>query len=154
MTGRPLERYGVFGGTFDPIHLGHLIAAEHAREALGLARVLFVPARRSPFKSEGAASDADHRAAMLERAIAGHPAFALHRVDLDRAGPSYTVDTLALLRAELDAESVGDGEPAGRGAPVPDGAGRRELVFVLGADAARELPRWRDPEGIARLARL
>jgi len=128
----------VFGGTFDPIHLGHLIAAEHARESLGLERVWFVPARRSPLKGDGAA-DGAHRAAMIERAIAGNGAFALHRVDLDRPAPSYTVDTLALLAAELGA---GGAEPA------------VELVLVVGADSARDLPRWRDPEGIARRARL
>jgi len=87
---------------------------------------------------------------MLERAIAGHPAFAVHRVDVERAGPSYTVDTLALLRAELGAAGAAAHDPRTRW----DDAGRRELVFVLGADAARDLPRWRDPVGIARLARL
>ena len=91
---------GVFGGTFDPIHLGHLAIAEEAREALGLERVLFVPAAASPFKADRVVADAAHRLAMVEAAIEGNPGFSCTRLELDRPGPSYTVDTLATLAAQ------------------------------------------------------
>ena len=85
---------GIFGGTFDPIHHGHLAIAEEAREALGLEVVRFVPAAVSPFKPDRPVTDAGHRLAMVEAAIAGNPAFEASRVELDRPGPSYTVETL------------------------------------------------------------
>jgi nicotinate-nucleotide adenylyltransferase len=152
--GHALGRVGVFGGSFDPIHLGHLIIAEEARAALALDRVLFVPARRSPLKPElPRASDAD-RVAMIERAIVGAPAFALHRVDLDRAGPSYTVDTLARLRDELGAEleaEQGSEQGSGSGAEL---ALQTALWFILGADALAQLPTWHKPQAILAAARL
>ena len=90
---------GILGGTFDPIHHGHLAIAEEAREALGLERVLFVPAAASPFKTSRPVTDAAHRLAMVEAAIEGNPAFACSRLEVDRPGASYTVDTLADLLA-------------------------------------------------------
>jgi nicotinate-nucleotide adenylyltransferase len=125
---------GILGGTFDPIHHGHLAIAEEAREALGLERVVFVPAAASPFKADVVAAAPEHRLAMVEAAIAGNPAFTSSRVELDRPGPSYTVDTLAAF-AE-------DGVPPDR------------LWFVLSSEALEGLPRWRNPERILDLARV
>ncbi|HEX5575123.1 MAG TPA: adenylyltransferase/cytidyltransferase family protein, partial [Gemmatimonadales bacterium] len=84
---------GLFGGSFDPVHHGHLIVAQVAREALGLDAVWFIPAREQPFKQGRHRSSADHRAAMLDLAIAGTPGFELERFELNRPGPSYTVNT-------------------------------------------------------------
>ena len=131
-SGREVHRVGVLGGSFDPIHIGHLIAAECARDALGLDLVLFVPAQRSPLK-EAEWAAAAHRLAMVQLAIAGQPCFALSTVDLDRPPPSYTVDTLALLCQRHP---------------------RASFWFILGYDAYLDLHRWRDVEAILRLAEL
>jgi nicotinate-nucleotide adenylyltransferase len=131
------RRLGVFGGTFDPIHYGHLAIAEEAREALGLERVLFVPAGAPPHKQDRPTSPALHRAAMVEVAIADNPAFALSRIELERPGPSYTVDTVRELRERLTAE----GEEA-------------ELWFVLSVEALRELPTWHEPRRLVGLCRF
>ena len=125
---------GVFGGTFDPIHHGHLAIAEEAREALGLERVLFVPAAASPFKTDRDITDAAHRLAMVEAAIEGNEAFTSSRLELDRPGPSYTVDTLAALAAQ------------GRGADA--------LWLVLSSEALAGLPRWREPARVLDLAQI
>ena len=90
---------GLFGGSFDPIHHGHLLVAQAAAEVLGLAEIRFMPAREQPFKVGEHAATAADRAAMVERAIAGAPGMRLERLELDRPGPSYTVDTLRALRA-------------------------------------------------------
>ena len=135
-THRPsesLSRVGVLGGSFDPIHLGHLIMAEAAREVLSLDLLLFVPTAVQPLKQEHAAAAPEHRVAMVELAIEGNPYFSLSRVDVDRPGPSYTVDMLRLLRQEY-----------------PQAA----FWFILGADALHSLTRWRDPEGVLAQARL
>jgi nicotinate-nucleotide adenylyltransferase len=128
------RRLAVFGGTFDPVHHGHLIAAEEARHALALDQVLFVPAAVPPHKLGASMAHAEHRVAMLALALAGNPAFALSRMDLDRPGPHFTVDMLRLLAAELG----------------PD----VELFFLMGADSLVDLPTWRDPAGIMAQARL
>lgn len=125
---------GVFGGTFDPVHHGHLVIAEEAREALGLERVVFVPAAASPFKTERAVTAPEHRLAMVEAAIAGNPGFSASRIELDRPGPSFTVDTL-----EAFAES---------------GSGSDALWLILSSEALAGFPRWRDPFRILELARL
>ena len=125
---------GVFGGTFDPVHLGHLILAEEARCALGLERLLLVPAAQPWRKSERAVTPAHHRLAMLRLAVEGDPYFDVSTVEIERGGPTYTVETLAALRAELGLEA--------------------ELFFILGQDALLDMPHWRDPAGILRLARL
>jgi len=125
---------GVLGGTFDPIHNGHLVIAEEARVRLRLDRVLFVPAQVSPFKQKQHTTSAAHRCRMIELAIADNPAFALSRVDLQRPAPSYTVDTLRLLKQEW-----------GEGA---------QLYFIMGQDAIAGLLAWRAPAEIIRLARL
>ena len=123
-------RLGVFGGSFDPVHVGHLAIAHAALDSVPLDRVLFVPARRSPLKDRGPVAGEADRLAMLERAITGEPRFAVSRAELDREGPSYTVDTLAGL------------------------AGSDALFLILGSDAIADLPRWKDPERITGLATL
>ncbi len=134
---------GVLGGTFDPIHIAHLAVAEEAREALGLERILFIPAAMPPHKVDRPVSEPHHRLAMVELAIADNPAFEASRVELDRSGPSYTVDTLERLAATAvtDAESGQDGE-------------RRDLVLIMSAEAFRDLRSWRRPQRILELARL
>lgn len=124
---------GLLGGSFDPVHHGHLIAADRAAEALGLARVLFVPCTTQPLKPAGPVAPAEHREAMLALALAGHPRFVLESLELTRPGPSYTVDTLRALRRR---------DPGER------------FVLILGADAAAELPRWRAADEVARLAEI
>ena len=121
---------GVFGGSFDPVHLGHLVAAEQAADRLQLAQVRFVPARRHPFKP-GHYASADDRLAMVTAAIQDNPRFVADARELTRAAPSYTVDT---LRA-LGTASPGDA-----------------LFLLMGADAAAELPAWQDVDAIATLA--
>jgi nicotinate-nucleotide adenylyltransferase len=123
---------GILGGTFDPIHHGHLAIAEEARETLGLERVLFVPAAIPPHKPGRRVADAVHRLAMLELAIATNPAFEVSRVELDRGGLSFTVDTLTALRD----------------------AGISDPWFILSSEALAGFPAWREPERILGLCRL
>jgi nicotinate (nicotinamide) nucleotide adenylyltransferase len=125
---------GVFGGTFDPIHHGHLAIAEEAREALGLEAVLFVPAAASPFKTSRVVTPAEHRLAMVEAAVAGNEAFQASRLELDRPAPSFTVDTLAAV--------------ADRGTP------QDRLWLIVSSEALAGLPRWREPARILDLARV
>lgn len=129
-----MSRIGIFGGTFDPPHLGHLAAAEEAREVDGLDRVLFMPSERNPLKLDDSISPTEHRLAMTALAIADNPCFELSEADVGRGGPSYTVDLLTRLRAEL-----GNGT---------------ELVFVTGMDVLHELHLWREPLRVLDLARL
>ncbi len=125
-------RLGILGGTFDPPHLGHLIVARDAAEALELDRVLLVLAARPPLKSR-ATTPAELRLQMLEAALADDPVLEASDLEMRREGPSFTVDTLAELRALY-----------------PD----TELVLLIGADQWRQLASWKDPVGIARLARV
>lgn len=124
-------RVGIFGGTFDPPHLGHLVVAQDAAEALRLDRLFWVPARRSPFKTEGAATAAEVRVRLVEHAIRGHDVFQLWSGELDRPEPSYTVDTVDTFRASYP------------------GA---ELFLLLGTDQWRSFHRWKDPDRIADVA--
>ncbi|HEX6939874.1 MAG TPA: nicotinate-nucleotide adenylyltransferase [Longimicrobiales bacterium] len=124
---------GIFGGTFDPVHTGHLIVAQDAWSALGLDRVLFIPAAVPPHKRGRVAASPELRLEMLRAATAGDPRFATSDLELRRSGPSYTVDTLRELR-ERD----------------PSGA----LFLLLGADQFREFHTWREPGEITRLATL
>ncbi len=124
---------GLFGGSFDPIHHGHLIVGRVAVEALGLRELRFMPAREQPFKVGRHGASPEDRAAMVERAIAGEPGFALERIELDREGASYTVETLRALR-----EREGD----------------TGFALLVGADAAVDFPKWREPDAVAALARL
>ena len=128
--GRAAVRVGVFGGTFDPVHVGHLAIANAALESVPLDRVLFVLARRSPLKERGPVAPEEDRLRMLELAVAGEPRFAVSQIELDREGPSYTVDTLERL------------------------AGDDHLFLILGSDAIADFPRWKDPDRIAKLATL
>jgi nicotinate-nucleotide adenylyltransferase len=128
-----VKRLGLIGGTFDPPHYGHLLAAQEAAVLLGLERVLFLPARQNPLKEGEPITPAEDRCAMVERAIAANPLFALSRLDLDRPPPSYTADLLRTLKAQ-----------------TPDD----ELYFLVGADILPELPRWHRTDEILRLARL
>jgi nicotinate-nucleotide adenylyltransferase len=132
---------GVMGGTFDPIHLGHLAVAEEARESLGLDRILFVPAGRPPHKPAGTVTDAEDRVAMVALAISDNPAFELSRIEVDRPGLSWTVDTVAALAVEL-------------GADVPADRGSRRLTVILSAETFADLPTWRDPRRLLELARV
>lgn len=125
-------KVGVMGGTFDPIHLGHLRAAETAREALDLERVLFVPAGRPPHRSSPVAPGLD-RYAMVALAVADHPGFVASDVELRRDGPSFTIDTLEALRAAR--------------------SGSR-FTLIVGSDSLSELPGWRQAEQILSLARV
>ena len=123
-------RIGVFGGTFDPVHVGHLAIALAALESVPLDRVLFVPVRRSPLKDRDPLASTTDRVAMLETAIAREPRFALSRAELEREGVSYTVDTLEELRSQ------------------------GELFLILGSDALADLARWRAPDRIRELATI
>jgi nicotinate-nucleotide adenylyltransferase len=124
---------GVFGGTFNPIHLGHLRAAEQVVELLGLDRMLFVPAAEPPHKRGEALAPAALRLAWVRRAVAGNKRFEVDPLELERRGPSFSVDTLREIGARV--------------AP-------RRPVFVVGSDALAELGTWREPEAIVRLAHL
>ena len=122
---------GVMGGTFDPIHLGHLAIGEEAREALSLDVVRFVPAGEPPHKPAGSVTSVEHRLAMVELAIAGNPAFELSRIEVERPGPSYTVDTVEALANDAD-----------------------ELVLILSAETFAELPTWHEPERLFEATRI
>jgi nicotinate-nucleotide adenylyltransferase len=125
---------GVLGGTFDPIHSGHLIIAEEARLKLRLARVLFVPAGQPWLKTDRTISPAAHRVEMAKRAIAANPHFELSAVEVDRSGPSYSVGTIAILQQQM-------------------GAGAR-LFFLIGWDSLAELPQWKEPDRLIQLCKL
>ena len=124
-------RIGVFGGTFDPIHMGHLIVAEDARAALELDKVLFIPAGQPWFKSYRRITETHHRLAMVRLAVEGNPSFDVTDIEIARTGPSYTVDTLAELREQY-----------------PDA----EFIVILGVDALREIDRWHQPRKLFELA--
>lgn len=124
---------GLFGGSFDPVHHGHLIVGRVAAEKLGLELLRFVPAREQPFKVGRHSTSAEHRAAMLSLAVAEVPGFSVERSEILRAGPSYTVHTLQELREQ---------EPGA------------EFVLLLGADAAADLPSWHEAGRIPHLARI
>jgi nicotinate-nucleotide adenylyltransferase len=125
---------GVLGGTFDPIHMGHLIIAEEVRARLELAEVLFVPAGQPWLKLNNAISPTEHRVAMVRLAIADEPSFRLSTMEIERPGPSYTVDTMAELGSQLGAEA--------------------KLFFILGWDNLIQLPRWHEPSRLVKLCRL
>lgn len=128
------RRVGLFGGTFDPPHLGHLIAAEEVRDALQLDEVLWIPAGRPPHRPEGPVAPADVRVRLADAAIHGHDGFRVWDGETRRQGPSWTVDTLRAL-------AEGASEPT-------------EWTLIIGADQYRAFGEWREPEVVARLARL
>jgi nicotinate-nucleotide adenylyltransferase len=125
-----VARVGLLGGTFNPPHLAHLVCAQEALLQLDLDRVLLVPVGVAPHKAIEAEPGVEHRVAMCEAAVAADERFAVSRADVDRDGPSYTVDLLRAL------------------------GGADELTFIVGGDMAHSLPSWRDPEGVLALARL
>ena len=127
-------RIGVFGGSFDPIHVGHLIIAEIMRHRLKLSEVIFLPAGRPPHKPGQILSTAEHRLAMLALALGDSPAFSVSRIDIDRGGASYTADSLRSLRAQRQDSD--------------------ELYFLMGQDSLRDFPTWQRPDWIASQARL
>ena len=127
-------KIGVLGGTFDPIHKGHLAIAEAAMKRLGLDEVYFVPAARTPLKESDTILAAEHRVKMVRLAIADYPYFKLSTIEIDRPGPSYTVDTIAELRKKLGADN--------------------ELYFIIGLDSLVQLPRWREVSRIIQMCRL
>ncbi|HEX8939605.1 MAG TPA: nicotinate-nucleotide adenylyltransferase [Candidatus Limnocylindrales bacterium] len=128
---------GLLGGTFDPVHLGHLALAEEAREALGLERVLFVPAGLPPHKPDQPISAPAHRLAMVELAVADNPAFGVSTVEIERSGPSYTVDTVERVADSLRESGA-----------TPD------LTFILSAEAFGQLLSWRQPHRLLSLCRM
>lgn len=128
------RKVGVLGGTFDPIHHGHLAAAEEARVKLGLDKVLFVVANIPPHKQNEPVTPAPHRLAMVELALSSNPYFEISRIDMERPGPSYTVDTVSLLQKELGTEV--------------------EIYFIMGLDSLWQLPTWKDPQRLIQLSRL
>ncbi len=123
-------RIGLFGGSFNPVHLGHLIVASDAMEAHSLDRVFWIPCRAPPHKAAADLAPAEHRAEMIRLAIAGEPRFELCRLELEREGPSFTVDTLRELRARQPAD---------------------QFFFIIGADTVPELATWRDVETLTVL---
>jgi nicotinate-nucleotide adenylyltransferase len=126
-------RWGILGGTFDPVHLGHLILAEHCREQARLDQVWFIPAARPPHKQERQLTLFDQRVEMLQLAVAGNPSFRVDSLEKDRPGPSYTADTLR----ELHQRYPGD-----------------EFFLIVGADCLPDLPSWYEPVRVAELAVL
>ncbi len=130
-----IQRIGLIGGTFDPIHYAHLAIAEEIYTTLDLTEMVFIPAGQPPHKPGRAITAAHHRLAMLELAIASNPHFRLSHVEMDRPGPSYLVDTLHLLRKEWGTNTA--------------------LYFVIGWDSLEELHTWHNPMGIlAQLTHL
>lgn len=127
------RRIGVLGGTFDPIHLGHLVTAEQVAETLGLDQVLVVPAGRPWQKSPQIVTDARHRVAMVDLAVADNDLLTISQVDVDRPGATYAVDTLRDLARQFP---------------------EAELMFIVGADALQGFGTWREPDAVLRAAHL
>lgn len=127
-----MNRLGIYGGTFDPVHHGHLAVARSARQAFALRRVLFVPAHQSPLRAPPLASACD-RLAMVRHAIADEPAFEAAALDIERPGPSFTIDTLQALAVQHP---------------------HAEFFLILGADALAELPAWRHADRILTIAQI
>ncbi|MCH2181458.1 MAG: nicotinate-nucleotide adenylyltransferase [Mariniblastus sp.] len=124
-------RIGVFGGSFDPVHYGHLLLAEQCREQANLDRVLFLPSAISPFKEQGPEASDKDRLQMLALALAGHTPFEVSPLEIERGGTSYTVDTLQALADQR-----------------PDS----QLYLLMGADTLSGLPRWKDPTTVCSIA--
>lgn len=128
-----MQRVGILGGTFDPPHIGHLILGEYMAEALRLDYLLFVPAADPPHKQLQKKTLINHRLAMVRIALADNPRFQISRVDIDRAGPHYSVDTVQIIQQQYP---------------------QAELYFVMGGDSLRDLPTWSQPERLIQLVRL
>jgi nicotinate-nucleotide adenylyltransferase len=127
-------KIGVLGGTFDPVHLGHIKMAEEVREALGLAEVIIVPAGQPMSKSTDRVTPAEQRIAMLRLAVVGKPHLKVSYMEIERPGPSYTVDTIAALKKRY--------------------GGKAEIYFILGWDSLAQLAEWREPGRIIEMCFL
>ena len=127
-------KIGILGGTFDPVHLGHLIIAEETLHSLGLDRVIFIPAGDPWMKAGTPVSPGINRLAMVHAAVTGNPAFHVSPVELDRSGPSYTVETLEELQADYEPQA--------------------EYFFIMGSDALKGFAQWRNPERVLELCTL
>src|SRR5436190_17508929 len=127
------KKIGIFGGTFDPVHLGHLIMAEQCREQAKLDAVWFIPSARPPHKPDRTLTPFRQRVEMLELALAGYPVFRIDELEEDRPGPSYTVETLDVLSQRH-----------------PDA----DLYLIVGSDCLPDLPSWREPARLAGRAGL
>lgn len=127
------KKIGIYGGSFDPIHIAHLILAECCRESLQLDEVRFVPANISPLKQAGKPLDSKHRVEMLRLAIGGNDRFVLDTRELDRAGVSYTIDTVQSMAQEF-----------------PDA----ELILLMGADSLRDIAQWKSPEQLLSIVSI
>jgi nicotinate-nucleotide adenylyltransferase len=125
---------GILGGTFDPVHIGHLAAADEAMSQLGLVEVLFVPTGRPWLKADTKILPSKHRLRMLQLAIADKPRFRLSTIEIEREGPTYTVDTITKLKKQFGTEA--------------------ELFFIVGWDKLIELSEWHQPERLIRMCRL
>ena len=136
-------RIGVMGGTFDPIHNGHLVAASEVAARLQLDQVVFVPTATPNFKQAAQVTSDEHRYVMVELATASNPLFTVSRVDIDRGGVTYTVDTLRDLRAQESVQL-----PEGR----RGGAGESQWFFITGADAIAHIHRWKNCDELWDLA--
>jgi len=128
-----LDSLGILGGTFDPVHYGHLIAAEYARHEYKLEKVIFMPAARPPHKELTEVLDSNHRYEMVKRAIAGNPAFVLSNLEMKRTGNSYTIDTIRYLISEY-----------------PETA----IFFIMGADSLLTMMTWKDYQTLAQLCQF
>jgi nicotinate-nucleotide adenylyltransferase len=122
-------RIGLYGGSFDPVHLGHLLVAQAAREEVGLDRVIFIPAMQSPFKPGRALSPASVRLKMLRQALAGRPFYEIDSQEIERAGISYTIETVRNYQKRF---------------------GDAELFYLIGADHVAQLPKWREADTLAK----
>jgi nicotinate-nucleotide adenylyltransferase len=131
-----IRRWGILGGTFDPVHFAHLAVAQQALEELHLDGVLFVPAGEPPHKGDQMVTPSNHRVAMVELAISGNPCFRISRVEVERPGPSYAVDTVEQLTATGGA--LHGCEP----------------TFILSAEALLGLPTWRKPDRLLAACRI
>lgn len=127
------EQIGIFGGTFNPPHLGHLILAETAVEDLKLDRVFFVPAGNPPHKTNKPLADAEHRMTMVQLATMNNQRFAVSSVDMDRPGPHYTNDMVAIFREHYP---------------------QADFYFLMGSDSLRDLLSWKEPERLIEMAKL
>ena len=125
---------GVLGGTFDPVHIGHLKVAEEVTARLNLSEVIFTPAGQPWLKADNLISAAEHRLEMVRLALSGKDNFKLSTMEIDRTGPTYTVDTMAELQSQLGADD--------------------ELFFILGWDNLAQLPQWHEPSRLIELCRL
>ena len=127
-------KIGVMGGTFDPIHIGHLAVAEEARRLLSLSKVIFMPAGHPYFKDGTVITPAQDRVRMLELTLIGQPDYALSRLEVERQGPSYAVDSIAKIKAQMD--------------PMD------EVFFIMGWDSVMSLPLWYEADRLIRLCRI